>query len=166
MDNRFPNNVLAPEVLSCEVLAEERHTAKAFSLIMIPALIGPVVALWTKPSVFSVVMAISVVTVAVSVFLMMWSGFRYRFLRHGVEIFMLGFRLRSIPRNSIVNYAAESWSIARGYGIRGVGRSRAYTWGNKVVHIQTTNGDIYLGHEDPSRIVEDLNMVTDIVSRG
>jgi hypothetical protein len=166
MDNRFQNEAIAPKALGQEVLAEETHSGKMFTLLMIPALIGPAIALWTKPSEFSVGMAMFVITVAVVVFLIMWSGFRYRFLQHGLEISILGFRLRSIPKNSIVDYGVESWSLIRGYGIRGVGRSRAYTWGNKVVHIQTTNGDVYLGHENPERIVEDLNRVTGIMSRG
>jgi len=28
------------------------------------------------------------------------------------------------------------------------------------VHIKTSNGEIFLGHNDPERIVRDLNMVT------
>ena len=88
-----------------------------------------------------------------------WSGFQYRFLRHGVEIRSLGFRLRSIPRQQIQSYAPESWSLVRGYGIRGIGNTRAYVWGNKVVHIKTSNGDVFLGHSDPDRIVRDLDRV-------
>jgi hypothetical protein len=71
---------------------------------------------------------------------MAWSGFQYRFLTHGVEIRMLGFRLRSIPKGSIVGYSIEPWSFARGYGIRGIGSTRAYVWCNQVVHIRTSNG--------------------------
>jgi len=89
-----------------------------------------------------------------------WNGFQYRFLVHGMEIRALGFRLRSIPRQQIQSYTVESWSALRGYGIRGVGSTRAYVWGNKVVHIKTSNGDVYLGHSDPAQIVRDLDMVT------
>ena len=53
---------------------------------------------------------------------MAWSGFQYRFLRDGVEIRMLGFRLRSIPKQSIVSYSIEPWAFIRGYGIRGIGK--------------------------------------------
>jgi len=49
--------------------------------------------------------------------------------------------------------------MLRGYGIRGIGKTRAYVWGNKVVHIKTTNGDVFLGHSDPQRIVCDLDRV-------
>jgi len=97
--------------------------------------------------------------IAVGAGAMAWSGFQYRFLRHGVEIRMLGFHLRSIPRQSIMSYAIEPWAFIRGYGIRGIGKTRAYVWCNKVVHIKTTNGDIFLGHDDPQRIVRDLDMV-------
>ena len=77
---------------------------------------------------------------------------------------MLGFRLRSIPKQSILSYSIEPWSLIRGYGIRGIGNRRAYVWCNQVVHIKTTNGDIFLGHNDPARIVRDLDMVTGVVT--
>jgi hypothetical protein len=104
--------------------------------------------------------------VALGVSAMVWSGFQYRFLRHGVEVRMLGFRLRSIPKQSIVGYSIEPWAFARGYGIRGIGSTRAYVWTNQVVHIRTTNGEIYLGHDDPQKIVRDLDMVTGVLTRG
>ena len=93
---------------------------------------------------------------------MTWSGFQYRFLRQGVEVRLLGFRLRSIPAQSIVTYSIESWSLARGFGIRSMGSTHAYVWCNQVVHIKTLNGDIFLGHNDPERIIRDLNMVTGV----
>lgn len=88
-----------------------------------------------------------------------WSGFRYYFGPAGVEIRTLGYRLRSIPAAEISSYSIESWNLLRGYGIRGVGRSRAYVWGNKVVHIKTPQGEIFLGHTDPQRIIRDLDMI-------
>lgn len=88
-----------------------------------------------------------------------WKGFEYRFSRNGVEIRTLGFRLRSIPTHEIREYGIEPWSVLRGYGIRGVGRCRAYVWGNRVVHIKTRNGDVFLGHSDPERIIRDLDAV-------
>ena len=89
-----------------------------------------------------------------------WSGFQYRFGPAGVEIGTLGFRLRSIPLGQIESYAVEPWTLLRGYGIRGVGDSRAYVWCNQVVHIKTTHGDVFLGHNDPERIVRDLDSIT------
>jgi hypothetical protein len=35
-----------------------------------------------------------------------------------------------------------------------------------VVHIRTSNGEIFLGHSDPERIVRDLDMVTGVLTRG
>jgi len=86
-----------------------------------------------------------------------WSGFRYRFTPWGLEISTLGLRLRSITRDQIGRYAVEPWSILRGYGIRGIGNTRAYVWGNKVVHITTLEGEVFLGHNDPTRLVRDLD---------
>ena len=34
---------------------------------------------------------------------------------------------------------------------------RAYTWGNHVVRIQTSGGEVFLGHNNPERIVHDLD---------
>lgn len=88
-----------------------------------------------------------------------WSGFQYRFTPAGVEISTLGMRLRSIPQAEITRYRVEKWSAPRGYGIRGLGSVRAYVWGNDVVHISTVDGEIFLGHKDPARIVRDLDAV-------
>jgi len=88
-----------------------------------------------------------------------WTGFRYRFGPSGVEISTLGFRLRSIPSNQIEEYAEKQWSPLRGYGIRGIGHDRAYVWGNHGVLIKTLNGEVFLGHKEPERILRDLDAV-------
>jgi Protein of unknown function (DUF1648) len=82
-----------------------------------------------------------------------WSGFHYRFTPHGVEISTLGFRLRSIPLQQIKTYAVASWNPLGGYGIRGVGERRAYVWGNNGVRIKLADGEVFLGHSEPERIV-------------
>ncbi|HWZ83827.1 MAG TPA: DUF1648 domain-containing protein [Terriglobales bacterium] len=144
---------------SSEVLAEETHAGRAWALVFLPALLMPVVALRAIPNT-AIRTSLSFVIVAVpAASAMVWSGFRYRFLKHGLEVRALGYRLRSIPRSQIVSYGVESWNPLRGYGVRGLGTSRAFVWGNKVVHIKTTNGDVYLGHGDPQRIVRDLDLV-------
>jgi len=142
------------------VLAEETHSGRAWSLIILLGLIGPMIGVALVPSTADRWAVALVGVIAIGTFAMSWSGFQYRFLRHGVEIRMLGFRLRSIPKQSIVSYSIEPWAFIRGYGIRGIGNTRAYVWGNQVVHIKTSNGEIFLGHKDPERIVRDLNMVT------
>jgi hypothetical protein len=145
--------------LATDVLVEETHRGGATALLILPAILGPAVAgyLVPLPAVRFSMGLVAVIGLATTT--AAWSGFQYRFLGHGVEIRTLGFRLRSIPRMQIQSYAAESWSAFRGYGIRGVGPTRAYVWGNKVVHIKTLNGDIFLGHSDPQRIVRDLDRV-------
>ena len=143
-----------------DVLAEETHSGRRWSLIILVALAGPAIGVALVPSTVGRWALALVGVIAIGTFAMSWSGFQYRFLRHGVEIRMLGFQLRSIPKQSIVSYSIEPWAFVRGYGIRGIGNTRAYVWCNQVVHIKTSNGEIFLGHNDPQRIVRDLDMVT------
>jgi hypothetical protein len=88
-----------------------------------------------------------------------WSGFRYRFSSHGVEISTLGFRLRSIPLENIKAYAVAPWNPMGGYGIRGIGERRAYVWGNSGVRIMLSDGEVFLGHREPEKIMNDLNLI-------
>ncbi len=145
---------------SGEVLAEETHDGRIWTVLLAPAILGPLIAATIIPNTAVRISMALVAIVLLGAIAMAWAGFRYRFLRHGVEIRTLGYRLRSIPSRQIVSYAIESWGALGGYGIRGVGANRAFVWGNKVVHIKTTNGEVYLGHSDPTRIVRDLDLVT------
>lgn len=88
-----------------------------------------------------------------------WSGFHYRFTGHGVEISTLGFRLRSIPLENIKAYAVAPWNPMGGYGIRGIGERRAYVWGNTGVRLMLSDGEVFLGHREPERIMRDLNLI-------
>jgi|SRR5208282_1368495 len=148
------------DAFQTHLLAEEKHSGRVWSLIILLALLGPMIAVSIVPSPAGHWAAVLLGVVAIGIFAMAWSGFQYRFLRQGVEVRMVGFRLRSIPKQSIVSYSIEPWALIRGYGIRGIGSTRAYVWCNQVVHIKTSNGDIFLGHNDPARIVRDLDMVT------
>ncbi len=152
--------------LQGDVLAEETHSGRVWSLLILPALIGPAVSVAFYPTAPARLALLAVAVIGVGALALVLSGFQYRFLRHGVEIRTLGFRLRTIPKQAIVSYSIESWGLPRGYGIRGIGNARAYVWGNKVVHIKTTNGEVYLGHSDPERIIRDLDQVTGFVTRG
>jgi hypothetical protein len=154
------------DAFQVDLLAEETHSGRAWSFIILLALMGPLIGVALAPSTAGRWAIALVGVLAIGTFAMTWSGFQYRFLRQGVEIRMLGFHLRSIPRESIVSYSIEPWSLIRGYGIRGMGRTRAYVWCNQVVHIRMSNGEIFLGHSDPQRIVHDLDMVTGVVTRG
>jgi hypothetical protein len=89
-----------------------------------------------------------------------WSGFRYRFTSQGVEISTLGLRLRSIPLQNIKAYAIAPWSPLGGYGVRGIGERRAYVWGNTGVRIMLSDGEVFLGHREPEKIMNDLNAIT------
>jgi len=149
-----------------DVLAEETHSGRAWSLIILVALIVPLIGVALSPPTAVRWPLILLGPLGLYAWAMAWSGFQYRFLRDGVEIRMLGFRLRSIPKQSIVSYSIEPWAFVRGYGIRGLGRTRAYVWCNKVVHIKTSNGEVFLGHSDPERVVRDLDLVTGLVTRG
>jgi hypothetical protein len=157
---------MEPNTFEGKVLAEETHSGRVWSLIILAAMIGPGLSVFFYPRAPARFALGAVGVIGAGVALMAWSGFQYRFLQNAVEIRLLGFRLRSIPKRSIVSYSIESWAFLRGYGIRGTGRTRAYVWGNKVVHIQTTNGEVFLGHDDPEQIVRDLNRVTGFLTRG
>ena len=142
------------------VIAQEEHGSRAWSLLFLALLLLQLsaVILIPVPSVRlgSTLLALLFAVIAVHV----WTGFDYLFTTAGVEIRTLGFRLRSIPRAEIKEYAVESWNPLRGYGIRGVGNRRAYVWCNSGVRIQTTEGEVFLGHTEPDRIVRDLNSIT------
>jgi hypothetical protein len=152
--------------LQSDVMAVETHAGRIWSLLILPALIVPAVSVFfysTGPARFALIL---VAVLGIPALALVWSGFQYRFLRHGLEIRTLGFVLRSIPRQAIISYSVESWGLPRGYGIRAMGSNRAYVWGNKVVHIKTTNGDVFIGHDDPNKIVRDLDEITGLASQS
>jgi hypothetical protein len=142
------------------VIAEESHGSRAWSLLFIALLLAQFAAAIVIPAppvrIASAILCVLFAVIAVHV----WTGFQYFFSSAGVEVRTLGFRLRSIPREDIRQYAVESWNPLRGYGIRGIGNRRAYVWGNRGVRIETTNGEVFLGHSEPDRIVRDLDSIT------
>ena len=142
------------------VLADEAHGSAFWGLVIMASAAGCIVSVWRAP-----LAAVRLGVGLVFVFLLIcgfaaWSGFHYIFTRNGLEIRTLGFRLRSIPAEQIQQYAVKPWNFLRGYGIRGVGDRRAYVWGNSGVQIETSQGTVYLGHDDPQRIVRDLDVIT------
>jgi len=88
------------------------------------------------------------------------AGFQYRFSRAGLDIRTMGFRLRSIKAADIEGYEIAPWNALGGYGIRGLGGRRAYVWGNRGVRIKTFEGEVFLGHSEPDKIVRDLDLIT------
>lgn len=157
---RGPQN----DLLAGDLLAEETHASRIWFLVVLPAVVIPMISVFFYPSKAALLGLLFVALIGLGALALTWSGFQYRFLRDAVEVRTLGFTLRTIPKQQIMSYSIESWSLPRGYGIRGVGSTRAYVWCNKVVHIRTTAGDVYLGHDDPQRIVRDLDRVMGLVS--
>ena len=144
---------------SSDLIAEEVHAGRTWALVF---LLPVLVEFWlvTVTPVATVRLGGGLVAlVLLGAAAMAWSGFRYYFTTHGVEIHSLGFRLRSIPAEQIKEYRVQSWNPLGGYGIRGIGDRRAYVWGNQGVQITTSSGDIFLGHREPERIVHDLKMM-------
>jgi len=141
------------------ILAEETHASKPFAILFLSLAILELAVVASIPQA-GVRAGISVL---VLMFLLIaahtWSGFHYRFTTAGLEIRTLGLRLRSIPQAQIAKYRPEKWMALRGYGIRGVGNTRAYVWSNQVVHITTLEGEVFLGTNDPARIMRDLDAV-------
>ena len=139
------------------VIAEESHGSRAWSLVFIPFLLAQLAGAIAIPAPSVRIAASLLCLLFALIAIQVWTGFQYLFTTAGVEIRTLGFRLRSIPREEIKEYAVESWNPLRGYGIRGVGNRRAYVWCNQGVRIHTTGGEVFLGHGEPERIVRDLD---------
>lgn len=90
-----------------------------------------------------------------------YTGFIYRITTAGLEIRMFGLPIRFIPAVDIQSLRAEDCNPLTdfgGWGIRGIGKMRAYIWGgNRCVHVHTHTGDeIYLGLRDADRMVQEL----------
>ncbi|HUO24720.1 MAG TPA: DUF1648 domain-containing protein [Candidatus Aquilonibacter sp.] len=142
-----------------ELVAEEVHAGKAWSLVFLaPVIVLVAVALAVPNSLARMTLCV-VGFVMLTALAMAWDGFHYYFSRHGVEIRTLGFRLKSIPLLQIKNYEIQKWNPVRGFGIRGVGNHKAYVWGKTGVRVQMYDGEVFLGHNDPQRIVHDLNVI-------
>jgi hypothetical protein len=142
-----------------DVLAEEVHSGKRLGvafLVIVAALAA--MALTIPNSTARLALGLSAAITAAA-YAMAWDGFHYYFTRHGVEIRTLGFRLKSIPALQIKNYEIQSWNPVGGLGIRGLGNRKAYVWGKTGVRVEMYDGEVFLGHSDPQRIVHDLDLV-------
>ena len=149
-----------PALAEAGLIAEESH-ASAFYVFPMLGLVAfdiYLVIAVENPGFRLALSLVAVLMLAASA--MAGAGFRYRFTTAGVDIRMLGLRLRSIPAEDIRGYSADRWSLKGGYGIRGVGERRAYVWGNRGVRITTREGEVFLGHDRPERIVRDLDRIS------
>jgi immunity protein, SdpI family len=143
---------------TAHVLADEVHASPTVAFVLfVPALIELIIAT-TVPAAVRIVLVLTAI-VLIGAAVMAWEGFEYVFTSSGLEIRTLGFRLRSIPAAQITDYRIAGWNALRGYGIRGIGNRRAYVWGNHGVRINTMDGEIFLGHRDPARIIHDLDAI-------
>jgi hypothetical protein len=142
-----------------EVLAEEVHSGKrlgAFLLGAAAVLVATALAVPNSTARLALGLSAAITGAA---YAMAWDGFHYYFTRHGVEVRTLRFRLKSIPVLEIKNYEIQPWNPVGGYGIRGLGNRKAYVWGKSGVRVEMYDGEVFLGHNDPQRIVHDLNVI-------
>jgi MFS family permease len=149
------------------IVAEERHGSKTVAglLAVMAASFASVIAVIHVPPEGRFLYAIfGLVAVVLSVSAVWaWRGFVYRFTTGSVEVRALWFRLRHIPLSEIKDYRAETVNPLTdfgGWGVKGFGSDTAYIWGgHKALHIRTNHGDVYLGHNDPDRLVRDLDAI-------
>jgi hypothetical protein len=145
---------------TARLLAEENHSSPLWGLVLFTPAVAMACFAYYLP-VVPLRIAIVIGTLPLlGAAVMAWAGFHYLFSSSGVEVRILGFRLRSIPAADIQSYAIDRWSALGGYGIRGVGDKRAYVWGNRGVRIKIREGEVFLGHDTPDKIVRDLDIVT------
>lgn len=141
-------------------LADETHSSTAFALVLgLPTIAFAILIARIPLAGLKLALGLGMMLMIVGA-AMAGSGFHYIFTPAGVEIRTLGFRLRSIPAYEIESYYVDNWNVLGGYGIRGIGERRAYVWGNRGVRIKTLEGQVFLGHDDPEKIVRDLDLVT------
>jgi hypothetical protein len=145
---------------SATAFSEETHSSRPFAVVFLLPTIPMILSAAIVP-IAAVKLALSAsILVMAGCAAMAWDGFHYLFSAAGVDVRTLGFRLRSIHAADIQTYAADRWNVMGGYGIRGLGDRRAYVWGNTGVRIKTRQGEVFLGHSDPERIVRDLDVIT------
>jgi hydrogenase-4 membrane subunit HyfE len=145
---------------AANVFCEETHGSRLFAAVfLLPAI--PMILSAAIVPIPAVKLALTAgILVMAGCATMAWDGFHYLFSSAGVDIRTLGFRLRSIHAADIQTYAADRWNVLGGYGVRGLGDRRAYVWGNSGVRIKTREGEVFLGHSDPERIVRYLDVIT------
>jgi hypothetical protein len=148
-----------PQLPAENLIADEVHASRLWALVLaLPVVLMAVLAAVSPNLTVRLVLVLPILLLAMAV-IMAWSGFHYIFSNSGLEIRTLGFRLRTIPASQIRDYAVASWGPAGGYGIRGVGNTRAYVWSRKGVRIHLWDGEVFLGHREPERLVRDLDAV-------
>ena len=142
----------APQTL----IAEEQHRSLLQLLLVIP---GMGICIYLSVSNLGPVRYVGIFLLAVMtwVAVAVLEGFRYLVRDDGIQIKGFLLPLRFVPRSAIRSYRADRWN-GLGYGIRLTSTGTAYIWGGrKVVNIATDSGDIMLGHDEPERLIRDLD---------
>ena len=148
-----------PSLPADNVFAQEVHPGRPFALVLLLSVLIELAVVYAIPNTgLRITLGLAAIVLLLAG-VMAWNGFTYLFTSAGVEIRTLGFRLRSIPVEQIKEYAPDRWSLVGGYGVRGLGERRAYVWGNRGVRIKTSDGEVFLGHSNPDRIVRDLDVI-------
>jgi len=148
------------ELPASAVITEETHAARLLAIVFAIPTAAMIVGAVTVPIVGIKLTLAAAALAMIGAAGMAWDGFHYVFSPAGVEVRTLGFRLRSIHADDIRSYVSDRWNALGGYGIRGIGSRRAYVWGNRGVRIRTSDGEVFLGHSEPEKIVRDLDEIT------
>jgi hypothetical protein len=148
------------ELPASAVITEETHAARLLAVVFAIPTAAMIVGAVTVPILGLKLTLAAAALAMISAAGMAWDGFHYVFSPAGVEVRTLGFRLRSIHAGEIHSYMSDRWNALGGYGIRGIGNRRAYVWGNRGVRIKTSDGEVFLGHSEPEKIVRDLDEIT------
>jgi hypothetical protein len=92
-----------------------------------------------------------------------FGGFRYRITSTGVEVRTGGIRVCSIAKANIEDYRVaqiDPLGDFGGWGMRMLPGKRAFIWhGHEAVRIRTPQRTVYLGHDQPERLVKDLDVM-------
>ena len=84
-----------------DLLAEETHSGRIWTLLILPAMVGPAISVALVPTGPARIALVIVAVVGTGALAMVWSGFQYRFLRDRVE-HHAGRDTRRDPRRSVL----------------------------------------------------------------
>jgi len=93
------------------------------------------------------------------------TGYQYKFTPAGLGIYTLGIRLRFIPVEQIARYEKASWNYGDRYNFGIFSKRRCYFWGGFGVRIYTTDGQVFLGHQWPEKIIAHLDAMKGLPSQ-
>jgi hypothetical protein len=144
-----PDHPLPPQVI-----AEEVHRGRG-AIILYGWLGCAIYAICLPIDDIAAVRVVSTILafLALAVGILAECGYRYRFTSRGLEISTLGFPLRFIPVDQILHYEPAKWTPRDRWNFGIYGRRRSFVWGGPGLRIETLDGQVYLGHEFPEKIV-------------